>query len=138
MNYFICTISSTAKHNWEICKTNNLWGIPTGNRKMKLPEVNKDDKLIVYQAGAGVVAIAKVTEPIRRPMSKEEAPWAGGVFRYGAIIPIKIIKEWEQPQVLTFINGMIDGTKVSVSALRAGFRLLSNKDAEFIIKKYTT
>ena len=69
---------------------------------------------------------------MKQPASKEEAPWAGGIYRYGAIMPFKIKIELDSPIVKPFVDNKIVGTSISTTALRKGFVRISSSDAQII------
>jgi hypothetical protein len=131
-NWFVCTISRQAPHNWEIAKQHGIWGIPSSGRNISLDQAKKDDMLLFYFASKGFFAAAELIGSMRKPISKEEAPWAGGVYRYGAIMPFKIKVELETPIIKPFVDNKIVGTSISTTALRKGFVRISNQDAQFI------
>ena len=127
-NWFICTLSKSTSHNWDICKENKIWGIPTNGRKYNLSQSIKGDYLLFYLASVGFLGIGQVTGPMRIPASKEEAPWAGGIYRYGVILPFKLLREVQDPLKVKFDSNRIPGTGVSTTLLRRGFAQLSKLD----------
>lgn len=132
-SWFICTISKESFKNWEICKEILAWGIAgSGDRKPKLDRVKKKDHLIIYAAGKGFISTAIVTGPMKRPASREEAPWAGGIYRYGAIIPFKILIELSSPLKIPFTKMFFDGTTIHTSRLQKGFSMISGEDGNFL------
>lgn len=132
-SWFICTISKEGFKNWEICKEISAWGIAaSGQRRPKLDRVNKGDHLIFYAASRGFISTAIVTGPMKRPTTKEEAPWAGGVYRYGAIVPFKILIELTDPLKIPLTKMVFDGTQIHTSRLQKGFSMISGVDGNFI------
>ena len=132
INWFVCTISRQAPHNWDIAKKFGVWGIPTSGRKVSLDQAVKGDMLLFYFASKGFFAAAELTGAMKQPASKEEAPWAGGIYRYGAIMPFKIKIELDSPIVKPFVDNKIVGTSISTTALRKGFVRISRSDAQII------
>ena len=132
INWFVCTISRQAPHNWDIAKQFGVWGIPTSGRKVSLDQAVKGDMLLFYFASKGFFAAAELTGAMKQPASKEEAPWAGGIYRYGAIMPFKIKIELDSPIVKPFVDNKIVGTSISTTALRKGFVRISSSDAQII------
>lgn len=128
ISWFICTISSGARHNWDIAKEFKLWGIPTSGRKVDLSLAKKNDNLIFYLASKGLVAHAHLTGGMKVPMSKEDAPWAGGVYRYGVVMPFNLDLELTTPLLKPFKNNLIEGTNISTVGLRKGFTRISSDD----------
>ncbi len=126
--WFVCTISNQAAHNWGIAKEHSLWGIPSSGRKIDLNVAAKGDYLIFYMARKGFIAIAQLSNGLKVPRSKEEAPWAGGIYRYGAVMPFKLLLELDQPFVKPFKNNMMVDTHISVTGLRKGFTRINPED----------
>ncbi len=127
-NWFICTISKATSHNWQICKDHKIWGIPTNGRKYNRAQAGKGDYLIFYLASVGFIGIGQVTGPMTIPTSKEQAPWAGGIYRYGVILPFKLLKEVKEPINVKFQANKVIGTSVSTTLLRRGFSQISTLD----------
>ena len=71
----------------------------------------------------------------RTPLDKSEAPWAGGVIKFGLIVPFKLTYELVNPQKLKMVNQVFSGTKVGSFTLRRGFAPISDEDGEFILDK---
>ena len=126
--WFVCTVSKETPHNWELAKAGAVWGIPTNGRKINMSQTRKGDYLLFYMASKGFFALAETTGPMKVPASKEEAPWAGGVYRYGAVIPMKILLELDVPMKKAFVDNKIEGTSIAANVLRRGFAQISNHD----------
>lgn len=94
----------------------------------------RNDYLIIYQAGRGISAFCVVNETPRIPKNKEEAPWAGGIYKYGLIIPFKLECEIEESIPLKFEKGRPINLEFSLNIMRKGFGLLSNTDGEKLAK----
>ena len=135
-NWFICTVGNSSFHNWQICKENNLWGLPTGSKKIDLQKINKGDKFLVYWAGHGFIAKGTFNSQLKRPTSKLEAPWAGGMFRFGAIAEIRINAEISNPIKADFENQRIKGTNITATALRNGLSRIATEDATFLLETF--
>ena len=139
-NWFICTLAKSTSHNWDICKEHKIWGIPTNGRKYNLLQAKTGDLLLFYLASVGFLGFGQVTGAMRIPSSKQEAPWAGGIFRYGVILPFNLLREVETPSKVNFVDNKIYGTGVSTTLLRRGFAQVSTQDGlkiqeSFILKK---
>lgn len=135
-SWFICTISKEGFKNWEICKNISAWGIAaSGDRKPKLDSVKKGDHLVIYAAGKGFISTAVVTGPMKRPTTKEQAPWAGGVYRYGAIVPFKILIELSEPLKIPFTKMFFDRTQIHTSRLQKGFSMISGVDGNYLYQE---
>lgn len=92
----------------------------------------KGDHLLFYMASKGFFAAASITGPMKKPSTKDEAPWAGGIYRYGVIIPFKLQLELIAPLRKPFSSMKIAGTSISATTLRRGFAPISNADGELI------
>ena len=82
-SWFICTAARDSFKNWDICKEISAWGIISGGRTLNLNSVKKGDYLVVFAASRGFISVAEVTGPMKCPETREEVPWAGGMYRYG-------------------------------------------------------
>jgi hypothetical protein len=133
-NWFVCTLSSSSSNNWDICKKAGLWGIPTNGRKFNLKTAKLGDFLIFYLAGAGFLGQGIVTGSMKIPADKSEAPWGGGVYRYGVVIPFRLTKESKSPAKISFVINKIPGTNISAPLLRRGFASISESDGLFVSK----
>lgn len=134
LRWFICTLSKEGFHNWELCKEVGLWGVPTNGRNVAKPDLHKGDGLIVYAASRGFKAICKINGDARRPIDKQEAPWAGGVFRYGLVIPFAVVEEFEEPIAAQFPNQRLNGTSITTTQLRRGFSSITAEDGKAVLK----
>jgi len=133
--WFICTLSKEGFHNWELCKQVELWGIPTNGRKKSLPDCKSGDGLLVYAASRGLKAICQIVGTPRIPLGKSEAPWAGGIFRFGLIVPFKLVIELREPIEFPFNDQKLQGTSISTTQLRKGFSRVSLVDGKFLSDK---
>ena len=134
-NWFICTISEGGIHNWDLCKGVSLWGIPSNGRNLNMTQVEAGDGLLLYWAGKGLIGYALTTGVMKRPQSKDEAPWAGGTFRFGIVVPFELILEVTEPMPLKFVGGTAVGTGLKVTSLRRGFSRIESKDGLFLLKE---
>jgi hypothetical protein len=134
-SWYICTLSQESFKNWDICKTVSAWGISAGLSKTNLERVKVGDNLIVYAARRGFLAKATVNNSIKRPTSRDEVPWAGGLYRYGALVPFEIEIELTKPLVIPFTKMIIDGTQIHSSRLQKGFSIISSTDGNYLLKK---
>lgn len=101
-------------------------------------QATKGDYLIFYLATKGFFAVAEVKGPMRRPISKDDAPWAGGLYRYGVIIPFEILIELETPLKKTFSSMRVEGTSITASTLRRGFAPISSQDGRNLYNELVT
>ena len=99
-----------------------------------MTQARKGDYLLFYMASKGFFALAEVTGPMKVPTTKEEAPWAGGIFRYGAVIPMKLIFELPTPMKKPFVDNKIEGTAIAANVLRRGFAQIPNHDGVGVVE----
>jgi hypothetical protein len=131
-SWFICTIARGGLHNWELCKDYKLWGIPSNGRNIGIQPPQENDFMIIYHAGHGIQAVCKVTGEWRSPTSKEEAPWAGGIFRYGKVVPFEVEVELPVAATVNFEANKISGTTINLNVLRRGFGPVSERDGKYL------
>ena len=137
MTWFVGAIAKESAHNWGLCKDISHFGISTGGRKVGVSNIKKGDKLLVWLGGTGFIGIAKITGVPRNPVSREEAPWGGGLHRFGLIFPIEVVFEPKAPIWLGFQDGKQEKTGMAQMALRRGFSAITDsagEAAEEIIK----
>lgn len=131
-SWYVCTVAKEGLHNWEICKKHNIWGVSSNGRNIGIAPPGKGDFLLIYHAAHGLKALCEVTAPWKTPSSKEEAPWAGGIYRFGKIVPFQLIIEKDIATKLRFESNKIYGTNINLNILRRGFGLISEKDGLFL------
>lgn len=131
-SWFICTVARQSFKNWEICKDISAWGILSGGRIVNLDLVKKGDFLVIFAASRGFISVAQVTDPIKRPANREEVPWAGGMYRYGALVPFEIIIELNNPFKVSITKMIFDGISIHTSRLQKGFSMISPNDGRFL------
>jgi len=103
-----------------------------------IPELKHGDGLIVYAATRGIKAFCEVVGEVRRPKDKQEAPWAGGVFRYGFIFPFRVVMEFDQPISTRFSSQKLQGTSITTSQLRRGFSSINTEDGKYLLSTLST
>lgn len=126
MSWFVCTIAKSSPGNWDLCKQASAYGVP-GRRGR--PRVQAEDRLLVWLAGRGYVAEAVVTGPAKVPHTTAEAPWPGGIYRFGYIVPMQVVAEVREPINFPFVNGIQPDTGVSTSQLQRSLALVSDSGA---------
>lgn len=137
MQWHVAGIAKQSEHNWQLCKDVGLFGISTDNRKHRLDKVKAHDKVAIWQAGKGWIALIEATTDTRRPIDKLETPWGGGLARFGLVFPFLILIEPAAPIELKFIDYKQEKTGMSVFSLRKGFSLVSNEIGEKIEKVFS-
>jgi len=115
---FVGAISISEPHNWDRCKAVGLWGVPKYTFRVR--SVKAGDRLFIWRTRAGFIAEARVTGPPRVPVSKDEAPWPGGLSRFSAVIPIAVVQETSTPYRLAFVKDRQEVTGLSSNSLRFG------------------
>lgn len=126
MSWFVCTIAKSSPRNWDLCKQARAYGVP-GHRGR--PRVQAEDRLLIWLAGRGYVAEAVVTGPATVPQTTADAPWPGGIYRYGYIIPMRVVAEVQEPVTFPFVHGIQPETGISTSQLQRSLALVSDTGA---------
>ena len=121
MTWFVGAIAKASSHNWDLCKEISLFGISTGGRKVGASNIKKGDKLVVWLGASGFIAVANIVGLPRNPVSREEAPWGGGLHRFGLVFPIEVTFEPKAPVWLGFQAGSQEKTGMPQYTLRKGF-----------------
>ena len=133
MSWYLCTIASSAKVNWRLCKESNTWGIITTNRYSSGDRARKDDHLLFWLAGTGYVGFGQVSENTRPPLSSMETPWEGGRDRFGLVIPISEIIEFPVPIHMKFVNRKQQDTQFDQSMFQRGFMPITDNSAHLVL-----
>lgn len=134
MGWYLCTIASTSKMNWELCKKSNTWGINTKGDYTSRDRARKNDQLLFWLGGKGFVGYAKVSEDTRAPKNIDEVPWMGGQARYGLIIPLEDIVEFDSPKMLKFTNRRQEKTGLEQSMFQRGYMPITDASANSVIE----
>ena len=119
--WFVCTIAKSSSTNWEICKVVGGYAVPGRRRR---PNVDIGDHLLIWIGGRGYVADCRVTGESKILESEEDAPWPGGPYRYGYVIPMEVLVEPRIPVMLSFVGSYQIETGVSKSQLQRSFALI--------------
>lgn len=131
VNHFVCSISRLTRGNWDLCKEAGAYGL-RGQRKR--PTVSPGDSLFLYIGGEGFKAYMTATGVPRIPKDNSEAPWEGGTYEYGLILPFEIQVEVKRPLCLPFNGQRQEATGVSKALLQQSFGAVSDEGAGVIIK----
>jgi hypothetical protein len=134
MAWYLCTIASNSKVNWDLCKVSRTWGINTQGGHGSRDRAREGDDLLFWLGGIGYVGHAKVVENTRAPIEEYEVPWPGGLQRYGLVIPLEEINEFKNPLKLRFTNRKQELTNLDQSMFQRGFMPITNVVAESIKK----
>jgi len=137
MSWFLCTISSTSKINWQKCKDVGMWGIATSTGYASNDSARNGDSLLFWISGVGYVGYADVVEDTRRPTNSSETPWLGGSSKYGLVIPMKIVSEMIPPLKLKFEGGKQIGTGILQAYFQRGFMPIKDDSANLVIGLYS-
>ena len=135
MSWYLCTISSTARLNWQLCKESNTWGIITTNRYSSGDRARKGDHLLFWLAGTGYVGFGQVSENTRPPLSGIETPWEGGKDRFGLVIPMFAITEFVSPIHLKFVNRKQQETGIDQNMFQRGFMPINDTSAHIVLNR---
>lgn len=134
MSWYLCTVASTSKINWELCKVSLTWGINTKGEYSSKDKARKGDHLLFWLGGKGFVGYAKVLEDTRPPIRTEEVPWSGGQETYGLIIPLEQLVEFTSPRMLKFINRKQILTGLDQSMFQRGYMPITDAAANSVIE----
>jgi len=129
----LCSIASSSKINWKLCKDSLTWGLITTSQYASGDRARKDDSLLFWLAGTGYVGFGKVSEDTRPPKSILEAPWLGGQDRYGLVIPLSEIWEFNPPLLLKFNNRKQQLTQLDQSMFQRGFMPITDFAANEVL-----
>jgi hypothetical protein len=88
------------------------------------------DRLLFWLAKSGFVGYSTVTEDARIPRGKADVPWAGGVYGWSLIVPMRLDFLCPQPVWLPFVDAKQTRTGISQYALRRGFLAISDQSAQ--------
>lgn len=129
MAWYLCTIASTSKNNWNLCKRSLTWGISTRSGYASGDRARKGDYLLFWLGGEGFVGTAEVKEDTRAPISDNEVPWSGGRSQYGLVIPLTNVRIFEKPLKLTFENRVQNKTGLEQFVFQRGYMPISDTAA---------
>jgi hypothetical protein len=133
MGWYLCTIASTSRRNWNLCKESNTWGINTKGDYSSHDKARKGDNLLFWLGGEGFVGYARVIEDTRPPKNMIEVPWNGGQETYGLIIPIDSPIEFSSPKKFSFVNRRQEKTGLDQSMFQRGYMPITDASAEAVI-----
>lgn len=129
MSWRLCTISRESAGNWLLCKEYGLWGLARTPYKIDPDRARQGDGLLFWQSGAGFLGHGIVTGKMYAPLSHEEIPWPGGMYRWGMLVPMQVVYECPSPVHVRFINSKMERTGIAPFALRRGFVSVSDQAA---------
>ena len=130
MGAFVGAVSAQEPRNWALCKEVGLWGVPGLSRA--LPRVVSGERLFIWKSRAGYIAEATITGPARVPESRDDAPWPGGLGRFRAVIPMRVVREVADSYRLPFVRDKQDITGISTNSLRFGLIPIMDEAADHI------
>jgi len=96
------------------------------------PKVEPGDRLFIWKGRTGFIAETVVTGPARTPKSREDAPWPGGLTRWRAVFPIRVVREVNESYKLPFVKDRQEVTGISSNSLRFGLVPISEEAATTI------
>jgi hypothetical protein len=126
LSWFVCTIGIKSPGNWDLCKQVGAYGVSGGHGR---PHAKAEDHLLIWLAGRGYVAEAVVTGPPTVPRTKEEAPWPGGLHRFGFVVPMRVVVEVREPISFPFVGHVQPDTGVSTAQLQRGMAAIADPGA---------
>lgn len=124
---FVGAISAGEPRNWDLCKENQLWGVP--GPRPRAHGVDVGDRIFIWKGRAGFIAEVVVTGPARIPEVKVDAPWPGGVGRFRLVFPIQVVREIREAYKLGFVGDRQAVTGISSNSLRFGLVPISDQAA---------
>lgn len=127
MAWFVCTISPTEPRNWALCKEYGLWGYTRG-----MPRSVPGDHLLYWVGRQGYIGYGLVTDYPRPPRSRADAPWAGGKYRFTAVVPMVVLAEVQVPIHLPFINNVQAETGLNTAHFQRGMSAMPDNAATAI------
>jgi hypothetical protein len=133
MTWYLCTIASSSKINWKLTIQSKTWGLITSSSYGSGDRSRQDDSLLFWLAGSGYVGFGNVSEDTRAPKNISEVPWQGGSERYGLVIPMSEIIEFENPIMLKFQNRKQLLTNLDQSMFQRGFMPITNNAANEVL-----
>lgn len=135
MSWFVCTISPAEPRNWELCKEYGLWGYTRG-----MPKCAPGDHLLFWVGQRGYIGYGLVTDYPRTPKSRAEAPWAGGTYRFTAVVPMKVQVEVKEPIFFGFTNNVQTQTGLNTGHFQRGMSAMPDDAAtdlaEQLLKRF--
>lgn len=135
MAWYLCTIASSSKKNWDLCQQSLTWGISTKSGFASGDKARKGDNLIFWIGGIGFVGTARAAEDTRPPINKKEVPWLGGQVQYGLVIPLDEIKLFRKPLKLTFENRKQRKTGLEQFVFQRGYMPITDEVAKIVLSE---
>ena len=129
LTWFVCTIARKSTRNWQLCKEVSAYGIPG---KRKPAQAAAGDCLLFWVGGRGFVGEGEVSGSPRVPANKIEAPWPGGTYQYGFIIPFELRIEVSKAVYLPFSGQIQDRTGISKTQLQRSFSIIGAGAGELV------
>lgn len=91
--------------------------------------LRKGDHLLFWLTKKGYLGFGTVIDDPRAPNGREEAPWLGGVERFGTVVPFKLDFETPNPLFLKFGKEGQEITGVKPFTLQSGLALITDSAA---------
>ena len=128
----VCTVSASSPHNWTLACEHQKWGIPatTGATNARVDRARAGDRLLFWLAKSGYVGYATVTENARTPTGRDDVPWAGGLYGWSVIVPMRLDFVCPKAVWLPFRDFKQTRTGISQYALRRGFLAIPDEAAD--------
>lgn len=126
---YVYTILGKSPRNCELCRETGMYGIPGHNRKQS---ARKGERIVIWMGGNGYIAEVEIAADPRIPQSRDEAPWPGGLYTYGWVIPFKIALEVKNGVTFPFVGQQQQRTGVSKAGLQRSLALVSAEGAKVI------
>jgi hypothetical protein len=133
MSWYLCTIAATSKRNWELCLDSKTWGISTQSGFASKDMAREGDYLLFWLAKIGFVGFAEVAADTRPPVSSGEVPWLGGATKYGLVVPLKNINQFNPPIKLNFEGRTQEKTKLDQYMFQRGYMPIPDEAANSVV-----
>lgn len=83
----------------------------------------------------GYVGYGVVTGPARVPKTRDDAPWAGGKYRFTAVVPMKVLVEVQTPIFLPFSHNVQSVTGLNTAYFQRGMSVMSDRAATSVTEQ---
>jgi hypothetical protein len=141
MRKFIATVSPKTPYNWEICKSERLWGVierhGSTTAVASAQRVKAGDRIFIWLGKArrgsstanGVIAQAEALGPFKRVGPGVRVPWPNPKD-YAGVFPIRVVSELDSPVGDSFTGPNRTSLHFGLSnmALQVGFSEIVDDD----------
>lgn len=134
--YFILCISPKSLGNWDICKDEQLFGVPAGLRDAL--GVQPGDKFVLYLGGQGFKAHGEITSAAQQFSRDAPTPWPDG-RPYPVRFSIQVAREYQQAKKYSFPGNWNSEVEIHVlKHLKPGFSKIDRWQFDKIVADLDT